>query len=260
MQRTTPVHRLIMAGVLIMVLGLWVTFKLKAPPDESTHIADQRVVSAAPLSTNPLTSVAELKAGSVVPKSKEIPKKEDLSARRIGADVLAATGAQVLFYGSSDLSPDVVKALKLTEDQAAKINQEISNTLLELRRLEEDHASLRVDSSGDVVIEIGPYDGSGYAAKLASSIKNVAGDEVGTFLTDALRSNNLLAGFGKYTQKIWVEPISSNATDKSLVPLLFHQHFLDSKGKQIKHNPTMMPPKFYREQYGRIVEKLKIAP
>jgi|688.fasta_scaffold574859_1 hypothetical protein len=203
---------------------------------------------------------AQRRAVSNPTKIEEIPKSEDLSTRRIGANVLAAAGAQVLFYGSSDLSPDLVKSLKLTEHQSAQINQEISKTLLELRRLEENHASLRVDSSGDEVIEIRPYDGSEYAAQLTSSIKNIAGDEVGTFLTDALLSNDLLAGFGKFTQKIWVEPISSNLTDKSLIPLLFHQHFIDSNGRQIKHNPTMMPPKFYSEQYGGMIEKLKKSP
>jgi hypothetical protein len=126
-----------MAGLLMLVLGFWASFKLKDPPDESAHPADQKAFSSVQSKANPLSPVVQTKPSqdvkSVIP-TQSPPKPHNFSVAD-GGDAkpldnsqaeakyrrwsLIAKGSHLNLLGEEDLSLNEA-VIALLETQCCK--------------------------------------------------------------------------------------------------------------------------------------------
>ncbi len=207
-----------MAGVLILVLGLWVTSKLKAPPDELTHLADQQVFSAVPSNANPLSSVAQTKPGhdqkTAPPASTQSPPRshdfrvadsgavkpldntlEEAKYRRWSS---IARGSHLNLLGAEDLSLNeaVIALLELDAAHAEILRKEVNDFVSAVKSEEVKNAYVNSNASGDEEIVIKPFDPGQLMSDFKKKIEKSFDPTTAKFVGDLAGYDGMLKSIG----------------------------------------------------------------
>jgi len=160
-------------------------------------------------------------------------------------------------YDSLTLENRLAKALDLSKEQKAVVDQAMAVAFDALSKMEVGRASLKTTPQGDQAFVVEPFDGKQIFANLESSLRSKLDGPTTDLLMGIFSVSPSFGRFGSHRQEIWVEGGNASVGGTTIRPITLGVVLSDSKGNPVGFNgTTTISPEVYKARYGNLISRL----